>query len=290
MRRTLLTLLGVALLAGCSATTAGVAVPATGQAGPASGSSPVSPTSTAETEASQAKPAGQSSTKARFVVLATPDGKPIDIANAADTKKKYLSGLKPGSVSDYVEVPRGITAIDSQGKPLIGPMTEDDTKFSRVTLVIGMRDGGSEGYFFPEQDGKIQTTGTIPADRALLVSIGLGLAPGGPDNASLKLAAKAGDADVCVPALNPNADEVESAGNPILYNAIPGPLELTWHNKSDCQHPVTKTVKVTVEPGKSGYVFPLLADSTHFRFLFVPITADRPGDADVVDSGVGPAY
>jgi hypothetical protein len=107
---------------------------------------------------------------------------------------------------------------------------------------------------------------------------------------SLKLAAKVGGTDVCVPGLNPTGSEIESSGDPVLYNAIPGPLELVWHNKSDCEHPVTKSVKVTVEAGKSGYVFPLLADSTHLRFLFVPITADRPGDADVIDSGVGPAY
>jgi hypothetical protein len=261
MRKTLLGAIGVAaaLLAGCNDGT-------TAAPGAADGNT----------------------TTVRFVVLQTPDGKPVDIVGVNDRQKKYATGLKPGTVSDYIRVPTGVVPVGSDGKTLANPLDEGDSKNPRNTLVLGTGTNGPEAYFFPEKDGNIELSGkALPGQYATLVSIGFGLSKDAQDNTPLVLGGADGK---CVASVNPNADgdntwnSVGPGGAPVIFAADPGALALTWYGESACSDAKTATVKTTVKGGGSAYIFPWLSDATQLRVIFIPITTDAPGIAGVIQT------
>jgi hypothetical protein len=67
----------------------------------------------------------------------TPDDKPVDVIDVNDHTKKYASGLKPGSVSDYIRVSKGAALAGSDGKSAV-------TQTVKATVA-----GGHSGYVLP---------------------------------------------------------------------------------------------------------------------------------------------
>jgi hypothetical protein len=276
MRKTLLCAL--ALLAGCSTQTPapGSLLPDTSKSSTADLSGPTALT--------------------RFVVVATPDTKPVDIVNIDDPAKKYATGLKPGAVTDFMQVPVRLALMDSTGKLLEGSMSGPDLKAPRNTIVVGTGSSGPQSTGFREKDGKVdlsQSGLTMPAGKAILIGSGLGFGKGsGLDKASLTLGGGKGK---CVPSAGSSSqikdhDTVGGGSIPVQFAAEPGALDLTWYGDPSCTAAQTASAKATVEADNYAYVVPYLSDPTHFRFLIVPVTANGGGKSGVVDAPAGPAY
>lgn len=231
-------------------------------------------------------------TLVRFVVLTAPGSGPIDIVDINNPSKKFASGLKPGTVTDYLRVSAGLAEMDASGKVLSGSLAGVDTKKPRNTMVVGNGGSGPESQLFVETDGKLDTSATgktMPSDKAGLVGSGLGFGKGAPQGAALTLGLSSG---TCVKSVDGNGDHdtLGVASIPVWFAADPGSLELRWYGDPSCHNAATASAKVTVAAGKQAYVLPWLRDASHFGFLVVPISADGAGNAGVVDAGDGPAY
>jgi hypothetical protein len=260
-------------LAACSAKTTG----SLGTTGP--GAAPAGGTSDSPT------------IKARFVNALGPGKGQLDVvADSSDpAKKKVLAAdIKPGAVTDYLTIPISATmTVGGQPAPWTNFALPKDPN-SRVTVLVD-----DQFEAFVEKDGKLTgeawgTTGQSqppqlasgkallvarwqrpdlqPADNFELSKPGAGCLPGGPH------------------------DQQGGPGPVLFYQVSAGPQELAYSDYLNCKRPSTATAKFTVESGQSAYTVVYLSDPKHARMLVVPITADKPGNTGVVDSGDGPAF
>ncbi|WP_132119315.1 hypothetical protein [Actinocrispum wychmicini] len=275
MRRTLLGVTG--LVAAVLLTACGSSGTSPGASGPAA------------TDTGSADSAEGPTTLVRFVVVQTTDGKPVDIVNLGDPKKKYVTGLKPGDVSDYVKVPVAIAQMDSGGKLLAASLPGVDTASPRNTMVVGQGLDGPRGEWFREKNGRIDTYQAVPPGKAVLVSSGYGFGKGSPAK-GITL----GTGGKCVNDVGPSnggTGGTEGSGAiPTWSVADPGSLDLTWYSDPECKKAVTTGLKAKVDADHFAYVLPMLVDATHFRTVFVPVNANGSGKDGVVVGEVGPAY
>ena len=238
-------------------------------------------------------------TLVRFVVLTPPGAGPIDLVDSQDHKHRYASGLTAGTVTDYLRVPSIVTALDSSGKELTGMLSTIDTSTPRNTMVVGGSGSLGGPEFFRERGGRVVVDaaaigGPLPTDKPVLVSSGTGIAQGGPKDVSLTLGEQPGK---CVPGAVPDSqgqpsdhDTVGAGSIPVYFAPAPGPMELTWYAGPTCQNAETTSARTTLQNGQFAYVLPWLADSTHVRFLVLPITTDKPGTEGLVTADAGPAW
>ncbi|HEY4023580.1 MAG TPA: hypothetical protein VGM75_33200 [Pseudonocardiaceae bacterium] len=238
-------------------------------------------------------------TLVRFVVITPPGFGPIDLVDPHDTKHKYATGLAAGTVTDYLKVPQQLEATDATGKVLEGFLAGMDGRSQRNTMVIGPNNNNGGAQFFKESNGQVgydagSIGGKLPTDKPVIISIGGGLLQGGPANMTLQLGQGPGK---CVAGAVPDAqtgtiNQSESAGGsvPVYYAPASGSSQLSLYGNAACQLSEASSVDFTMRSGQFAYVVPWLADSTHIRFLVVPVTADKPGTDGVVDAPVGPAW
>nr|WP_157528522.1 hypothetical protein [Kibdelosporangium sp. MJ126-NF4] len=250
---------------------------------------------------------GKSDVKVRFVVLLTPDGKPIDItAGEHAMPREGASGLKSGSVTDYVEFPtRSLSVVAHEGGALLQNIDifSDSSDAARYTVVLGVSDGDVEAIGFKERDGKVamqQLPVEAPADKAVLFSTSAGIQPGsGPKDPFPSLGAGVAKCFTTEPNLGTDFLKTLSLSTTSSHYYIavdPGEHDLAWYSKKQkyadekCAQPITGNGKINLAAGQHAYVLPWLADPTHFEAMIVPVTADGKGDAGVVNLPTGPAY
>ena len=236
---------------------------------------------------------GGGSVQMRFVILMPPGGAPVDVVSGDPTSgQKVLSGLQPGSVSDYVAVPtNGQTFLVSNGTTL--STLSYPNAGAQQTVAIGMDSSGSAtSTEFVEQGGKVTATsgdvGTdsldLPDGKALILGSGIG-------NASLADGLLIGQpGQGCLAGPSQSGDSKSTLGAQVDYFADPGPADLAFFDDLSCATPQTGSAHVTLTAGEMAYAFSWFADSSHLHLLFLPVQEGKSGKDGLVDSGDGPAY
>lgn len=239
---------------------------------------------------------GGATVQMRFVSLMPPGDAPVDVVSGdAATGKKLLSGLQPGTVSDYLAVPNtGHAFLVSDGQTL-ATLTYPSGG-ARQTVAIGMDDNGTAvNTEFVEQAGKVTSTAgdvgvdslDVPDGKTLVLASGLG-------NASLSAMTDGGDGFLlgqpgkgCLGGPGQSGDSKSTVGTQVNFYADPGTADLAWFGDLSCSDAVSAPAHVTLAAGQYAYAFTWFADATHLHLLYVPVQASGSGTAGVVDSGDG---
>jgi hypothetical protein len=239
----------------------------------------------------------------RFVILTPPGSDALDLAAGYDgTGQKIATGLKSGTVTDYLMIGSGVALVDKSGKA-VAHLGSSATDGQRTTFVVGQdQDGAYTVDTLYEQDGHVLDGAEPRSDggKAMIISDGFGMGPiAAKTDSSVRLGTAARH---CIASDKDNSDGSSSsdpneggfglapATSPLAYHIDPQPTDLVWLTDVDCRTVETQPVHVDLKGGQYAYLFPYFASPDHLHSLLVPVTANGKGNDGVVDSGDGPTF